>query len=156
MRPMTLTEKVLARASGRAHVVPGEEIWATADRMIMNDSSGPRRIAGLVAELGGVRDPSRLVVASDHFAPAANVRHAEILTTTPELDRVQRLLLERYTVSYRLVMLIRRIARRLRRQRSVPDGAALAITVGHAPVRAPSPDDASHTPPHGDALLTGA
>ena len=54
---------------------------------------------------------------------------AEVLTATAELDRVQRLLLERYKISYRLVMLAYRLGRRLRGQRSVADGAALAITV---------------------------
>ena len=53
----------------------------------------------------------------------------EVLTATPELERVQRLLIERYKVSYRLVMLIYRLGRRLSGKRSVADGAALAITV---------------------------
>jgi hypothetical protein len=43
---------------------------------------------------------------------------------------VQKLLTERYKISYRLVMLIYRVGRRLRGQSSVADGAALAITVG--------------------------
>ncbi len=55
--------------------------------------------------------------------------HAEVLTATPELERVQRLLLQRYKISYRVVMLIYRVGRRLRGQQSVADGAALAITV---------------------------
>lgn len=80
--PMTLTETILARASGQPFVAPGDEIWARADRMIMNDSSGPRRIAALVDELGGILDRERVVVVSDHFAPAASARHAEILKTT--------------------------------------------------------------------------
>jgi 3-isopropylmalate/(R)-2-methylmalate dehydratase large subunit len=77
-----LTERILARAAGLGTVRPGDEIWATADRMIMNDSSGPRRLAGLVEELGGLWDPARVVVASDHFVPASNLRHAAILKTT--------------------------------------------------------------------------
>jgi PPOX class probable F420-dependent enzyme len=55
--------------------------------------------------------------------------HVEVLTATPALERVQNLLIERYKISYRLVMLIYRLGRRLRGQRSVADGAALAITV---------------------------
>jgi PPOX class probable F420-dependent enzyme len=54
---------------------------------------------------------------------------AEVLTATPELERVQTLLIERYKLSYRIVMLIYRAGRRLRGQRGVADGAALAITV---------------------------
>jgi PPOX class probable F420-dependent enzyme len=53
----------------------------------------------------------------------------EVLTATAALERVQNLLVERYKISYRLVMLFYRVGRRLRGQRSVADGAALAITV---------------------------
>lgn len=86
---MTLTEKIIARAAGVSAVRPGEEVWATADRMIMNDSSGPRRIAGLIEELGGVRDRDRVILVSDHFVPASNVRHAKIVKTTREWAREQ-------------------------------------------------------------------
>jgi uncharacterized protein len=55
--------------------------------------------------------------------------HAEVLTDTADLERVQTLLIERYRLTYRLVMLIYRIGRRLRGQPSVADGAALAITL---------------------------
>lgn len=54
---------------------------------------------------------------------------AEVLTATAELERVQRLLLARYKISYRVVMVFYRLGRRLRGQRSVADGAALAITL---------------------------
>ena len=54
---------------------------------------------------------------------------AEVLTATPHLERVQKLLIARYKTSYRLVMLIYRLGRRLRGKRSVADGDALAITV---------------------------
>ena len=74
----------------------------------------------------------------------------EVLTTTSDLDRVQKLLLERYKLSYRLVMLIYWLGRRARGRPSVADGAALAITVERPD---PCVDDGSHTPPHGDALL---
>jgi len=55
---------------------------------------------------------------------------AEVLTAIPELERVQKLLMERYKLSYRVVMLIYRLGRRLRGRPGVADGAALAITVG--------------------------
>lgn len=82
MPGMTLTEKIIAHAAGLEQVSAGDEVWATADRVIMNDSSGPRRFDKLVAELGGPWDPRRLVIVSDHFVPAANVRHASILKQT--------------------------------------------------------------------------
>ena len=54
---------------------------------------------------------------------------AEVLTATADLERVHKLLVERYKVSYRVVMLFYRLGRRLRGKHSVADGAALAITV---------------------------
>ena len=54
---------------------------------------------------------------------------AEVLTATADLDRVQRLLRDRYKLSYRIVMLFYRLGRRLRGDSAVADGAALAITV---------------------------
>ena len=55
--------------------------------------------------------------------------HAEVLTAEADLERVQQLLLERYKISYRVVMLGYRLGRRLRGKQSVADGAALAITI---------------------------
>lgn len=54
---------------------------------------------------------------------------AEVLTAPEDLDRVHDLLVGRYKISYRLVMLAYRLGRRLRGRASVADGAALAITV---------------------------
>ena len=99
------------------------------------------------------RDPRVLVAscrADGKLRTEPVPARAEVLTATPDLERVQKLLLERYRLTYRVVMLVYRLGRRLRGERSVADGAALAITVEH-----PDPllDDRSHTPPHGDALL---
>ncbi len=53
----------------------------------------------------------------------------EVLTAVAELDRVQKLLMKRYRLTYRVVMLAYWVGRRLRRQPKVPEGAALAITL---------------------------
>lgn len=80
---MTLTEKIIARAAGRTSVVPDEEVWANVDLAAMHDSSGPRRIAPTLEKLGGrLWDLEKVVLAIDHFAPAANQRHAEIVKLT--------------------------------------------------------------------------
>ena len=55
--------------------------------------------------------------------------HAEVLTDEADLERVQKLMLRRYRISYRVVMLFYRLGRRLRGKQSVADGAALAITL---------------------------
>jgi PPOX class probable F420-dependent enzyme len=54
---------------------------------------------------------------------------AEVLTATADLERVQKLLLDRYKLTYRVVMSFYRLGRRLRGQPSVADGAVLAITI---------------------------
>jgi len=85
------------------------------------------------AKIRRIRRNPRVLVAS--CRPDGKLRsepvpaRAEVLTATQELERVQRLLIERYKLSYRLVMLIYRLGRRLRGQGSVADGAGLAITV---------------------------
>jgi uncharacterized protein len=55
--------------------------------------------------------------------------HAEVLTTSAELEYVRRLLLDRYKLSYRLVMTFYRLGRRVKGQSAVADGAALAFTL---------------------------
>ena len=78
------------------------------------------------------RDPRVLVAscrANGKLRGEPVPAHAEVLTATAELERVQKLLIERYKVTYRLVMLFYRLGRRLRGKQSVADGAALAITV---------------------------
>ena len=35
--PMTLTEKILARASGKSQVEPGENVWVNIDVLMTHD-----------------------------------------------------------------------------------------------------------------------
>ena len=67
--------------------------------------------------------------ASGKLRGAPLPAHAEVLTEAPDLDRVQKLLRDRYKISYRVVMLVYRIGRRLRGRQAVADGAVLAITL---------------------------
>ena len=78
------------------------------------------------------RDPHVLVAPC---RPSGKLRgepvraRVEVLTATAELDRVQKLLMKRYRLTYRVVVLVYWIGRRLRRQPTAPEGAALVITV---------------------------
>jgi len=54
---------------------------------------------------------------------------AEVLTDIADLERVRKLLVARYKISYRVVMIFYRLGRRVRGQQTVADGAALAITL---------------------------
>ncbi len=79
----TLVEKIAAKASGVADARSGELVTAEVDLCFAHDSSGPRRWAPMLAELGrGLWDPSKVVIASDHYVPAVDAESAAILNLT--------------------------------------------------------------------------
>ncbi len=74
----TLTEKILAHASGRDKVSPGDYVIADVNWVMAHDSTGPLAFGG-VEEIGkGVYNPEQVVVVFDHFYPAPHVDAAEI------------------------------------------------------------------------------
>lgn len=82
---LTLQQKIIARASGRDQVTPGEIVTCRVDLALLLDSGGPRRIWPRLRELGvGVWDPDKIVVVSDHFTPAVDAASAAILKLTRE------------------------------------------------------------------------
>ena len=79
----TLVEKIAAKASGRVDARAGDLVTAEVDLCFAHDSSGPRRWAPMLAELGrGLWDPSKVVIASDHYVPAVDAESAAILSLT--------------------------------------------------------------------------
>ena len=67
---MTLTEKILARASGRPRVQPGDNVWVEADILLTHDVCGPGSIGVFKREFGQdakVWDPSKIVIIPDHY-----------------------------------------------------------------------------------------
>jgi 3-isopropylmalate/(R)-2-methylmalate dehydratase large subunit len=81
--PMTLAEKILARAAGRQTVRAGEIVTCKVDLAMVHDSSGPRRLAPMLERLGVQPwDLSRIVVISDHYVPAIDAESAAILDLT--------------------------------------------------------------------------
>lgn len=85
----TISEKILARASGRESVSAGEIVQAKIDRAMMDDILGPRvEIAEKIKALGDrVWDPDKVVIISDHYTPPASVRQAEIVKFTRDWAR---------------------------------------------------------------------
>ena len=84
----TLVEKIIARASGKDSVRPGEIVTCTVDLAMIVDSGGPRKIWPRLKELGvGVWDPEKIVVVSDHFVPAVDADTAAILKLSREFVR---------------------------------------------------------------------
>src|ERR1700738_3324563 len=66
---MTLTEKILARASGRSRVDAGDNIWANADILLTHDVCGPGSIGVFKREFGQdakVWDSNKIVIIPDH------------------------------------------------------------------------------------------
>src|SRR5579885_1100907 len=98
--PMNVVEKILANASGRKHVSPGDVVVAQVDLMVMHDISSNMVMKVLETEMENatVHDPSRIVLVFDHnFSPATQLaaetlaavrnfaaRLASVMSSTPE------------------------------------------------------------------------
>lgn len=84
--PQTMTEKILARASGRPFVRPGDEIEARPDFVISYDFPGYTDVFFREAreEFGVERvdRPERFVLFIDHMVPAATPKEEELHKVT--------------------------------------------------------------------------
>jgi 3-isopropylmalate/(R)-2-methylmalate dehydratase large subunit len=75
---LNITEKILARASGKASVSPGDVVFVNVDKVMVHDVSGPGVLAVFEKlrkkgmKIDKVWDPERVWVAEDHFVPAAD------------------------------------------------------------------------------------
>lgn len=80
----TLAEKVLAEKAGQREVKSGDIINVRVDCAMMDDILGPRvEIAEQMKRLQAkIWDADKVVIISDHYSPAANVKQAEILRFT--------------------------------------------------------------------------
>ncbi|MEQ2005835.1 MAG: aconitase family protein [Limisphaerales bacterium] len=82
---MTLTEKLLARAAGKASVQAGDNIWVKADVLMTHDVCGPGTIGVFKREFGKtakVWDKQRVVIIPDHYiftADSMSNRNVDIL-----------------------------------------------------------------------------
>ncbi len=67
---MTLTEKLLARAGGKAKVQAGDNVWVNADVLMTHDVCGPGTIGVFKREFGKtakVWNRERVVIIPDHY-----------------------------------------------------------------------------------------
>jgi len=70
MPAMTMTEKILARASGKAHVAPGENVWVNVDVLMTHDVCGPGTFGVFYKHFGKdakVWDREKVVIIPDHY-----------------------------------------------------------------------------------------
>jgi len=82
---MTLSEKILARASGKSQVQAADNIWVKADVLMTHDVCGPGTIGVFKREFGKsakVWDRNRVVIIPDHYiftADSKSNRNVDIL-----------------------------------------------------------------------------
>jgi len=81
---MNITEKILARASGKDNLEPGDVVFANVDKVMLHDVSGPGVIKTFeklekdgVVKVDKLFDPSMVWVAEDHFVPSVDKISAE-------------------------------------------------------------------------------
>src|SRR3954447_23034682 len=68
--PMTMTEKILARHSGKGAVAPGENVWVDVDVLMTHDVCGPGTFGVFKKQFGKdarVWDREKLVLIPDHY-----------------------------------------------------------------------------------------
>lgn len=79
----TLAQKLIARAARREHVSVGEIVTCQVDLAMSHDSSGPRRVAPMLDELGARPwDPSKYVIVTDHYVSSKDPESEQILRFT--------------------------------------------------------------------------
>jgi 3-isopropylmalate/(R)-2-methylmalate dehydratase large subunit len=85
---MNMAEKILARASGRRTVQPGEIVVADVDRLLMHDLSGYLTSQVYDREVNlPVRYPERVVMVFDHHFSPPTERQAVVLESNREWAR---------------------------------------------------------------------
>ena len=90
---MNITEKILARASGRSNVSPGDVIFANVDKVMIHDVSGPGvikvfdKLKDQGIDTSKLHDSSKVWVAEDHFVPTAEKISAENIVKLSEFTK---------------------------------------------------------------------
>ncbi|UCC58574.1 MAG: 3-isopropylmalate dehydratase large subunit [Candidatus Bathyarchaeum sp.] len=74
----TLTEKILANASHKKKVVPGDFIVADVSYVMAHDSTAPLAIEGFYNITDKVFDTDRVIIVFDHFFPSPSVAGATL------------------------------------------------------------------------------
>ena len=92
MRPMTITEKILAKHAGVKEVAPGALINARVDIALGNDITAPIAIHEFrKAGATKVYDRKRVVLVPDHFTPNKDIKSANQCKILKEFALEQRL-----------------------------------------------------------------
>lgn len=76
--PMTIAEKILARASGRKEVKAGEYVTATIDRFMCHEAFAGVYLNLMSSGINEIPHPEKVFVFLDHYVPAPTQRAASI------------------------------------------------------------------------------
>jgi 3-isopropylmalate/(R)-2-methylmalate dehydratase large subunit len=89
---MNITEKILAKASGKKTVHPREIVDANVDMIMVHDLTGPLAVEAF-KKIGvqKVWDNQKVVVILDHQVPAESVKAAELHKTMRQFAKDQKL-----------------------------------------------------------------
>jgi 3-isopropylmalate/(R)-2-methylmalate dehydratase large subunit len=90
---MNITEKILAKASGKEEVRPGEIVDASVDIVMVHDLTGPLAVEAF-KKIGAkkVWNNKKIVVILDHQVPAESVKAAELHKTMRQFVKDQNLI----------------------------------------------------------------
>jgi 3-isopropylmalate/(R)-2-methylmalate dehydratase large subunit len=89
---MNITEKILAKASGKNTVQPGEIVDANVDMIMIHDLTGPLAVEAF-KKIGTqkVWNNQKVVVILDHQVPAESIKAAELHKTMRQFAKDQNL-----------------------------------------------------------------
>jgi len=89
---MNITEKILAKASGKSEVHPGEIVDANVDIVMVHDLTGPLAVESF-KKIGTLKvwDHKKVVVILDHQVPAESIKAAELHKTMRQFAKDQNL-----------------------------------------------------------------
>ena len=80
---MNITEKILARASGKSSLSPDDVVFAKVDKVMVHDVSGPGvlkvfdKLQKQGIDTSKLHDSTKVWIAEDHFVPSAEKISAE-------------------------------------------------------------------------------
>lgn len=85
---MTMTEKILARATGKESVVPGDLIMAKLDLCLGNDVTAGVAIDEFEkAGFDHVFDPEKIALIPDHFTPNKDIKSAGLVAQMRQFSK---------------------------------------------------------------------
>lgn len=89
-RPMTIAEKILAAHAGLDEVSPGQLVECDLDLVLSNDVTTPIAIKTFnEIGVGKVFDPTRVLIAPDHYTPNKDINSAKQAKAARDFAREQ-------------------------------------------------------------------